>query len=112
MARVEKHVRKKASNSNSIASLTKWKQRILGMMIEDEELVKLLYYNTPDCLDKPTVSEDKRNALINSQVYGYRFNPMVVEVAKSWISLSMSNFVPQEGFRQFSDDYLMGFIYF
>ena len=112
MSRVEKHVRKKASNSNSIASLTKWKQRILGMMIEDEELVKLLYYNTPDCLDKPSVSEDKRNALINSQVYGYRFNPMVVEVAKSWISLSMSNFVPQEGFRQFSDDYLMGFIYF
>lgn len=81
-------------------------------MAEDEDLAKLLIHQTPDCLNKKAPSEDQRYDLINSQIFGYRFVPEIAEDAKSWISLSMSNFVPEESFRHFSDVYMMGNIYF
>lgn len=112
MPRIEKAVRKRSSENNSIKNITKWKQYILDVIAKDDELAKLLSYQTPDCLFRDSVSEDDKYALINKQVFGYRFIPEVAEDAKSWISLSMSNFVPQEGYRQFSDGYLMGYIYF
>lgn len=112
MARVQKHVRKKRENNNSIKNITKWKQSILEKIVEDEELSKLLFYNTPNALSLPKPTSEQRESLVNSNVMGYRFIPKVAEKAESWISISTSRFVPQEGFRQFSDDYLMGFIFF
>lgn len=81
-------------------------------LIEDDELAKLLVYNSPDCLSKPSVTDDVRESLVNKQIFGYRYIPEVAQETKSYISMSTSNFVPQEGYRQFSDDYLMGFIFF
>lgn len=112
MPRVEKHVRKKRSNNNSIKNITSWKQEILAKIIEDDELAKLLTYQSPDVLALPTPNLEQRESLVNSCVMGYRFIPTTAETAKSWISISTSRFAPQEGFRQFSDDYLMGFIFF
>ena len=112
MARITKHTRKVDVNNNTIKNITKWKQYILEKIIEDDELCKLLIYNSEDCLDLPTPTEEARHMLINNQVYGYRYIPTVAQEANSWISMSISNFVPQESFRQFSDDYLMGFLYF
>lgn len=112
MPRVQKHVRKKRSNNNSIKNITSWKQSILEQIINDDELAKLLIYHTPDALSLPEPTREQRESLVNSCVMGYRFIPETAEDAKSWISLSTSRFAPQEGFRQFSDDYLMGFIFF
>lgn len=81
-------------------------------IVEDDEMAKLLVYQTPDCLSKPVPSEEERYGLINKQVTGHRFTKEIVSESKSWISLSMSNFVPEESFRHFSDSYLMGNIYF
>lgn len=112
MPRVKKHTRKKRANNNSIKNITKWKQEILANIIEDDELAKLLYYNQPDALSKDNPTDDQRHSLVNDCVMGYRFIPTIADEARSWISLSTSRFIPQEGFRQFSDDYLMGYIYF
>lgn len=112
MARITKHTRKVDVNNNTIKNITKWKQYILEKIIEDDELCKLLTYNSEDCLDLPAPTGEARHMLINNQVYGYRYIPTVAKEANSWISMSISNFVPQESFRQFSDDYLMGFLYF
>lgn len=84
----------------------------MNKLIDDEEICKLIHYTTPDCLDLPNVSEEEKYELINSNIYGYRYIPNTAEKSESWISMSISGFVPQEGYRQFSDDYLMGYIYF
>lgn len=112
MPRVEKHVRKRGTKNNAIKNITKWKNEILEEIVKDDELAKLLAYNTPDALALPVPTEEQRYSLINDCVSGYRFIPEIADTSRSWISLSTSNFVPQEGFRQFSDDYLMGFIFF
>lgn len=112
MARIQKHQRMSDKDNNTIKNITKWKQYIMNKMVEDDELCKLLLYRRPDCLDMPSPKQEERYSLINNQVYGYRFIPTIAQEANSWVSMSISNFVPQEGYRQFSDDYLMGFLYF
>lgn len=112
MPRIEKHVRKKRENNNSIKNITRWKQSILAKLIEDDDLAKLLTYQSEDALSLPSPTNKQRESLVNDCVKGYRFIPTIAEEAKSWISISTSRFAPQEGFRQFSDDYLMGFIFF
>lgn len=112
MPRVEKHSRKKRANNNAIENITKWKQLILEKIVYDDELSKLLKYNTPDALALPELTDEQRYSLINDNVKGYRYIPTIAQDAQSWLSISTSRFVPQEGFRQFSDEYLMGYIFF
>lgn len=80
-------------------------------MIADKDLVKLLKYDTPDALHKPDLSEDEAYDLVNNRIFGFRYNPKPVDTTGSFIGMGFSNFVPQEGFRQFSDDYIMGYMY-
>lgn len=99
-------------NRGGVVEFTKWKQDVLGILINDDELSKLLKYNQPDCLSMPSLTEDEKDDLIDTHVFGYRYIPEVAENQSSYISLGLSNFVPQEGFRQFSDDYVQGYLYF
>ena len=94
-----------------VTSFTVWKQKIMEKIVMDDELSKLLNYNTSNCLSKHSLTEDEKYKLINKSVYGYRYVPDVAEEQKSYISIGLSNFVPQEGFRQFSDDYIQGYLY-
>lgn len=97
---------------NGVSGFTEWKQEVMRLLINDNELSKLLTYRTEDCLSKPNLTDDEKEDLINSSVYGYRYIPDVAEDQKAYVSLSLSNFVPQEGFRQFSDDYVHGYLFF
>lgn len=90
---------------------SEWKQKAIEMMIQDEDLVKLLKYDTEDALNRPSLTEDEAYNLVNEHIFGYRYNPHPVDSTGSFIGMGLSNFVPQEGFRQFSDDYLMGYLY-
>lgn len=97
---------------NGLLNFTKWKQEAIAKLLEDDELMKLMFYSTPDCLSKKQVSDDDREGLVYSQIYPFKFVDQIVDKKKSYISMGMSNFVPQEGFRQFSDDYIQGYFYF
>ena len=95
-----------------IMKITDWKQRAIELLIQDEELCKLLKYDTEDALSKPNLTEDEKLELIDSRIFGYRYNPKPVDEQGSFVSMAISNWVPQESFRQFSDDYIMGDLYF
>lgn len=112
MARIQKHVRKTSSENNALKNITKYKQHIMQKLIDDDDLCKLLTYQTEDCLDLDSVKESDRYKLINTNIFGYRYVSETAKEAQSYVSMSISGFVPQEGYRQFSDDYLMGYIYF
>ena len=99
-------------NRNGVMSFTKWKQEAVEKLLSDEKLMKLLYYEESDCLEKPNLSEEQKESLVHSQIYTYRYVEELSQNKRSYISMGMSNFVPQESFRHFSDDYLQGYIYF
>ena len=96
---------------NGILGFTKWKQQAIEELLKDDILMKLLKYGTSDCLSKPSLSQDERESLVHDQIYDYSFVDHISEKKKSYISMGFSNFVPQEGFRQFSDDYIQGYFY-
>lgn len=95
-----------------IMKMTEWKQRAMELLVNDDELVKLLQYDTPDCLSRNDLTEEERWDLIDNNIFGYRYNPTPVSKQKAFVTMDLSNWVPQESFRQFSDDYIMGYFYF
>lgn len=97
---------------NGLFDTTKWKQTVIDELLKDDELMKLLKYNTPDCLSQANLTEEERFELVDTHIFGYRYVPDPVQEKGSFVSMGIGNFVPQEGYRQFSDDYLMGFFYF
>jgi len=99
-------------NNGAIMKLSLWKNNMIEKLIKDDDLTKLLYYNSEDALFKDNLTKEQRESLVNSRIKGYRYIPEVVKEASSYISMSVANFVPQEGFRQFSDDYVMGYLTF
>lgn len=106
----KKSVRKKTRHG--VINFTKWKQEAIERLLSDDELMKLMYYESPSCLNEKSLTQDERDSLVHNQIYPYRYIDNIATTKKSYISMGMSNFVPQEGFRQFSDDYLQGYFYF
>lgn len=84
----------------------------MDRLLSSDDLCKLLKYPTADALQRPNLTEDEKYELIDTQIFGYRFVPQAVDTKKSFISLGMGGFVPQESFRQFSMQYIMGVVYF
>ncbi|MBO1087248.1 hypothetical protein [Enterococcus mundtii] len=97
--------------NHGIMRFTDWKQTAIDLMVNDDKLTKLLRYDTPDVLQRTSLSTDERLELVNKRIFGFRYNPQPVNETGSFIGMGLSNFVPQEGFRQFSDDYIMGYLY-
>lgn len=102
----------KTHTSVGLKQFTKWKQICVEEMLKDEELMKLMYYNTENCLIRPSVKEEDRHGMINSQIYQYRFIEAIAEKKKSYVSMDLAHFQPLEEFRLFSDDYIHGYLYF
>lgn len=104
---------------SSIMMITEWKQRMMESIAMDDDISKLLYYNTPDALSRPPLTEDQKIQLVSydpdsdrRRIYPTRYTPNVVMDQRSFIGLGISGFVPQESWRQFSEKYVMGYLYF
>ena len=108
-----KEPRRQRGNFNrGVMRFTEWKQQAVDLMLADEKLVKLLAYDTKNALSRESLSEEEAiDLLVDKRIFQYRYNPYPVDTTGSFISMGLSHFVPQEGFRQFSDDYLMGYLY-
>ena len=53
---------------SSFLSAEKDMSIIVDGMLKNQRLAKLLYYTTPDCLEKPNLSVEERNALIGKEI--------------------------------------------
>ncbi|MBS4462302.1 hypothetical protein JXA27_06985 [Aerococcaceae bacterium zg-B36] len=91
---------------------TQWKQKAVELLLQDDELMKLLTYHTEDWNDMPNVSEEDRYKLVDTQIYQYSFIDTIAQEQKSYIGIGMSHYSPDEGFRRFSNEYISGFMYF
>lgn len=104
--------RKRKRPKKGLLQFTKWKQIAVEKLIEDDELMKLLVYNTKDWARQPDIPMEDRYDLVDKNIFQYRYINKIAEQKQSYVSMGLSYFAPQEGFRQFSDDYVMGYFYF
>lgn len=103
--------------TSSIMMIGEWKQRIMETIVEDDELSKLLWYNSEDALTRPSLTDEQKMELVDSsssqrRVFPTRYNDNVVMDQQSFIGMSISGFAPQEIHYQLSNNYVIGYLYF
>ena len=91
--------------NSSFLSLEKDTALIVQRMLEDNELKKLLYYNTKDCLSKPDLSTEQTYSLIGKQI---KIVPKaeISPEGNSYIIIGFDCFVPNGTNPQFRDNYI------
>ena len=72
------------------SNLGHYKNIILSRFIQDENLVKAIYYNSDDFVSQGTLSNPA--SLINTQIFPYPFVPEINDEAKTYISMSFGDF--------------------
>ena len=88
---------------SSFLSMEKDMHLITNMMLRNPRLKKLLYYNSPDCLDRPAVPEDETYGLFGKNI---KIVPKL-EVDNSvlnYIIISFDNFTPNMTNPEFRDN--------
>lgn len=104
-------------NTSSIAMIGEWKQRVLEAVAMDDKISKLLWYNSSDALSRPSLTEEQKVELVDSnsnkrRVFPTRYTKNVVMDQQSFIGMGIAGFAPQEVHYQYSDTYVIGYLYF
>lgn len=96
-------INKNPMPESSFLSIEKDMHLITNMMLRNPRLSKLLYYNSPDCLDRPAVPEDKvyelfgKNIKIVPRLY-------VDNSVLNYIIINFDNFTPNMTNPEFRDN--------
>ena len=88
---------------SSFLSMEKDASLISNMLLRNERLKKLLYYTTPDCLDRKILTEDQSLELFGKNI---KLVPKlyVDNSVLNYIILSFDNFTPNMTNREFRDN--------
>ena len=81
---------------STFASVEKYLQDIVGVLMKNERLKRLLYYTDPKALSLPKLEQRQAYTLLNRQI---KVVPQLnlEPDAKPYVIVSLDNFVPQEG---------------
>lgn len=88
---------------SSFLSLEKDAEIIIGLMMKNERLKKLLHYTTKDCLKQPNISEDETLELFGKNI---KLIPKMAvdETVLNYIFISFTNFKPNRTNPEFRDN--------
>lgn len=88
---------------SSFLSIEKDMRLISNIMLKNRRLKNLLYYTTPDCLDKPEVPEEEAYAMFGKNI---RMVPKldVNESILNYIFIKFSDFTPNATNTEFRDN--------
>lgn len=87
---------------SSFLSIEKDLNTITNLMFKNERLKRLLYYTTPDALDKRNISEEQTFSLFGKQI---RIVPKLVidKTVENYVIISFDNFTPNATNPEFRD---------
>ena len=88
---------------SSFLSAEKDMSIIVDGMLKNQRLAKLLHYTTPDCLEKPNLSVEERNALIGKEIKN--IPKLTVDGSiLNYLIVSFDNFTLNDTNPQFRDN--------
>lgn len=87
---------------STFASVEKYLQDIVGVLMKNERLKRLLYYTDPKALALPKLTQQQAFGLLNHQI---KVVPQLIAEpdAKPYILVSLDNFLPGEGQTTFRE---------
>lgn len=88
---------------SSFLSMEKDMHLIANMMLKNDRLKKLIYYTTPDCMNKPNVSEDDTFGMFGKNI---KMVPKLTVDGSvlNYIIISFDNFAPNATNPEFRDN--------
>ena len=88
--------------TSSFLSVEKDLTTITGMMLKNERLKRLLYYTTPDALDKKNITSESSYELFGKNI---RIVPKLVidQTVENYVIISFDNFAPNATTPEFRD---------
>ena len=91
--------------NSSFLSLEKDTGLIVRKMLEDEQLKKLLFYKTKDCLKQPELTQQETFSLIGKQI---KIVPKaeIDPEGKPYVIVSFDNFTPNKNNPKFRDNFI------
>lgn len=92
-------------NKSSFLSVQNDLNRIVNKMLKNEKLKKLLFYEIPDCLKQPYLTQEQTLGLVNKNI---RIVPKVPvdKEALNYIIITMDNFITNDTNPQFRDCFI------
>lgn len=92
--------------NSSFLSLEKDMGLIVRKLLEDEQLKKMLFYKTKDCLEQPELTQQQTYSLIGNQI---KIVPKteIHKEGKPVILISFDNFIPNSTNPEFRDNYII-----
>lgn len=87
---------------STFASVEKYLQDIVGVLMKNERLKRLLYYTDSKALALPKLTQKQAYGLLNNQILVVPQVNLAPD-AKPYVIISLDNFIPGEGqttFRQ------------
>lgn len=69
---------------------------IMVKLIENQNLCKLLKYNTKDCLSQPSIEDT--TSLLHNEIFPYPFSTETLKEASSLLIVTFDKFTPTKGY--------------
>ncbi|ASA21822.1 hypothetical protein [Paenibacillus donghaensis] len=73
-----------------LSEITDYKNTIMNRVLEDQELCKAIFYTDQGFLEQENIEDT--SDLIHKNIFPHRFIPNISEDAKTYITLSMTNY--------------------
>ena len=87
---------------STFTSVEKYLQEVVGVLMKNERLKRLLYYTDPKALSLPKLTQSQAYSLLNHQIKIVPRVDLEAE-AKPFVVISLDNFIPQEGQTTFRE---------
>jgi hypothetical protein len=66
--------------------------KILNACKQNDNLMKLVNYDTADCLIHPNLTQAQKDSLVYSKMFPFRFIPKISDTACSYLNIGFGNF--------------------
>ena len=77
-------------------SLSKELDNVIALILENNDITRLLYHDTPDALSKPPLKVAEKRELINKRLFKRRTSKILSNDSGSFISLRLNHFRKSE----------------
>ena len=97
---------KRMQDENSFLAIPKDFKKITERIMDNDKLLKLIYYNTKDALDQPNLTLEQKLGLVNENILSYPYIP-TSDDTKTYVQVLFDNFSPNATNPQYVDNFIV-----
>lgn len=97
---------KRLKEENNFLAISKDWEKISDRILNNDTLLKLVYYTSPDALSKPNLTTEQKLTLINKNIIPYPYIPEDDDT-QNYIQILFDSFFPNSNNQEYIDNTIM-----